>query len=366
MIITTMKYIDEYRNKELIIKISEQLHRFKDRKYVFMEVCGGHTMAMHRFGITSLLPDNIRLISGPGCPVCVTGKSFIDKAIAYSRMSGTIIATFGDLIRVPGSISSLEKELANGADVRIVFSGLDALDIAKKNPDKRIIFLGIGFETTAPGTAAVIKEAVQLKVDNFLLLSAHKIMPPAMEVIIINGTSIQGFICPGHVSAITGSKIYNFISEKYGLGCVVTGFEPLDILQAILMLVLQIEEGRPHTAIQYKRAVTEEGNLQALKYMNDVFVLRDEYWRGFSIIKNSGLCLQDEYNSFNAEKVIPVTINKPEDDGACICGAILRGQSTPADCPLYGTTCVPASPVGACMVSGEGACQAYYKFKTHV
>ena len=322
-------------------------------------------MAVHRFGIKSLLPDNIKLISGPGCPVCVTGKSFIDKAMAYSRMSGTIIATFGDLIRVPGSNSSLEKERTHGADIHIVFSGLDALDIAVKNRAKKIIFLGIGFETTAPGTAVIIKEAYQIKADNFLLFSAHKIMPPAMETIIRNGIAIRGFICPGHVSAITGSDIYNFIPDKYGLGCVVAGFEPLDILQAILMLVTQIREGNPHTEIQYKRAVSAKGNLLAQQLMDDVFVIRDDWWRGFSIIERSGLKLRDEYAVFDAEKVIPLTINESEDDGACICGKILNGQSVPAECPLFGITCIPSNPVGACMVSGEGACQAYYKYNTH-
>ena len=358
-----MKYIDEYRNRELVIQYAERLRQFNNRDYLFMEVCGGHTMAIHRFGINSLLPDNIKLISGPGCPVCVTSKSFIDQAIAYSKMPDTIIATFGDLIRVPGSDSSLEKELANGADVRIVFSGLEAFDIAIKNKTKKVIFLGLGFETTAPGTAVVIKEAARLNLHNFFVLSAHKIMPPAMEAIIKNGTAIHGFICPGHVSAITGSKIFQFISDKYGLSCVVTGFEPIDLLQAILMLVEQVEDRNPQTAIQYKRAVTVEGNLLAQKQMNDVFILRDDWWRGFSVIKKSGLKLRDEYAGFDAAIVLPVALNTSEEDGACICGAILRGQSVPVECSLFGTVCKPSDPVGACMVSGEGACQAYYKYK---
>ena len=358
-----MKYIDEYRKKELVMQYAERLKKFNSRDYLFMEVCGGHTMAIHRLGIHSLLPDNIKLISGPGCPVCVTSKSYIDQAIAYSRKLDTTIATFGDLIRVPGSDSSLEKELAKGADVRIVFSGLEALDIAVKNKKKHVIFLGIGFETTAPGTAIIIKEAARLHLHNFFVLSAHKIMPPAMEAIINNGTVIHGFICPGHVSAVTGSKIFEFISKRYRLACVVTGFEPVDLLQAILMLVEQVEERKPQTAIQYKRAVTVEGNLLAQKQMNDVFILRDDWWRGLSVIKKSGLKLRDEYSGFDAAKVFPVTINGSEDDGACICGAILRGQSTPVECPLFGTLCTPSDPVGACMVSGEGACQAYYKYK---
>ena len=345
------------------MQYAERFKQFNKRDYLFMEVCGGHTMAIHRFGINSLLPDNIKLISGPGCPVCVSGKSFIDQVIVYSKMSDTIITTFGDLIHVPGSDSSLEKEVVKGADVRIVFSGLEALDTAIKNKTKKVIFPGIGFETTAPGTAIIIKEAARLNLHNFFVLSAHKIMPPAMEAIINNGTTIHGFICPGHVSAVTGSKIFDFISEKYGLACVVTGFEPLDLLQAILMLVEQVEGKKPHTAIQYKRAVSVEGNLLAQKQMNDVFILQDDWWRGFSVIKKSGLQLQYEYSAFDASKVFPLKINLSEDDGACICGKILRGLATPVECPLFGTVCKPSDPVGACMVSGEGACQAYYKYK---
>jgi hydrogenase expression/formation protein HypD len=360
-----MKYVDEYRDKGLITKLSDLIKKTADRNYTFMEVCGGHTAAIHRFGILFLLPGNISLISGPGCPVCVTDRSFIDKAIAYSRQDDVIITTFGDLIRVPGSVSSLEKENTNGGDIRIVFSALEALDIAKANCDKKVIFLGIGFETTAPGTAVTIKEADRNSVENFYLLSAHKFMPPAMEVIIKKGIALNGFICPGHVATITGSSAFNFIPQKYNIGCVMTGFEPVDILQSIYMLVNQVNNNSPGIEIQYKRAVTGEGNLLARKLMNDVFILCDVPWRGFGSIESSGLRLRKEYERFDAEKVIPVKIKKQKDNLLCICGDILRGIKTPVDCTLFAKTCIPENPVGACMVSGEGACNSFYKYSLH-
>jgi len=240
-----MKHVDEYRNKALIEKLAALIKRAASRSYIFMEVCGGHTAAIHRFGIPSLLPDNVRLLSGPGCPVCVTNNSFIDKAIAYSKMEDVIITTFGDLIRIPGSSSSLEKEKARGADIRIVFSGLEALEIAKSGSDKKVIFLGIGFETTAPGTAVTIKEAADVGIENFYVLSAHKVMPPAMETIIKEGIALDGFICPGHVAAITGSSAFSFIADKYRLGCVITlnqwiFFRQFTCLLTRLIMTLQV------------------------------------------------------------------------------------------------------------------------------
>jgi hydrogenase expression/formation protein HypD len=357
-----MKYIDEYRNKELVAKLADHIKNQARGDLSFMEVCGGHTSAIHRFGIPSLLPGNIKLISGPGCPVCVTGRDFIDRAVACSRMKDVIITTFGDLIRIPGSASSLEKERAKGADIRIVFSGLDALDTAIANQDKKVIFLGIGFETTAPGTAVTIKEAAKKKVKNFYLLSAHKIMPPAMEAIIIEGVDINGFICPGHVAAITGSQIFDFIPEKYKLGCVIAGFEPVDIMQSILMLIRQVNSNETKTEIQYRRAVTKEGNLMARKQMEDVFETCDAYWRGFGIISGSGLTLRDKFEKYVAEKFFKFDAESEEEDGSCICGEILRGRKSPPDCLLFGKGCVPDNPIGACMVSGEGACNAWFKY----
>ena len=360
-----MRHIDEYRDKDLIRKLSDLIKRVSNLDYTFMEVCGGHTAAIHRFGIPSLLPENIRLISGPGCPVCVTHNSFIDKAITYSKMDDIIVTTFGDLLRVPGTGSSLEKEKAMGADIRIVFSGPEALDIAKSNSDKKVIFLGIGFETTAPGIAVTIKEVEKAGTENFYLLSAHKVMPPAMEVIIKEGVKLNGFICPGHVAAITGSEYFNFISTKYNIGCVITGFEPVDILHSIYMLVNQVNSSSPKTEIQYSRAVSKGGNVIAQKNMNDIFIPCNEYWRGLGEIASSGLKLRREYERFDAGKMMPIKVNNQEDNELCICGDILRGLKTPHECSLFATACVPENPVGACMVSIEGACNTFYKYRVN-
>lgn len=358
-----MRFVDEFRNKELVYILIEKLKGFSNRTYTYMEVCGGHTMAIHRFGLPSLLPKNFKLISGPGCPVCVTSKSFIDKAIAYSQNHDFVITTFGDLIRVPGTSSTLEMEKEKGADVRIVFSSLDALEIAKLEPKKTIVFLGIGFETTAPGTAIAVQTAYRMKLSNFFLLSAHKVMPPAMESIINAKTQLDGFICPGHVSTITGSTIYDFIAKKYGIGCVVTGFEPTDLLQAIYMLTLQVENSLPLVEIQYKRAVTEKGNSLAQKILNEVFYLDDDWWRGLGIIPKSGLKLNQTYSKYDIERKYPIKISQSENDDGCICGDILRGQLTPYDCRLFASICNPNNPIGACMVSTEGACQTYFRYK---
>lgn len=358
-----MKYIDEYRDRDLIRKLAGQIQRSAEGTYKFMEVCGGHTAAIHRFGIPSLLPAGVKLISGPGCPVCVTEMDFIDKAIEYSGKEDVIITTFGDLIRVPGSVTSLEKMKASGADIRIVLSGLDALETARLNPDKKVIFPGIGFETTAPGTAVTIKQAELENISNFFILSSHKIMPPAMEAILKDGADIDGFICPGHVSVITGSSVFNFIPEKYARGCVVTGFEPADILQAVNMLIAQVNNNDPSVEIQYNRAVTKDGNLIAQRLMQDVFEKSDVRWRGFGTIPLSGLVLREEYKRFDAEYQMPVTVKSHADNELCMCGDILRGLKTPDECPLFSNTCNPLNPVGACMVSNEGSCNTWYKYK---
>jgi len=358
-----MKYIDEYRDRDLIRKLAGQIQSSAQGNYTFMEVCGGHTAAIHRFGIPSLLPPGIKLISGPGCPVCVTEMDFIDKAIEYSAREDVIITTFGDLIRVPGSLTSLEKMKASGADIRVVLSGLDALETARINPDKKVIFPGIGFETTAPGTAVTIKKAEQENISNFFILSSHKIMPPAMEAILKDGADIDGFICPGHVSVITGSSVFNFIPEKYSRGCVVTGFEPADILQAVNMLIRQVNNNDPSVEIQYNRAVTKDGNRIAQRLMQDVFEKSDVRWRGFGTIPLSGLVLRENYKRFDAECQIPVTVQSHPDNELCMCGDILRGLKTPDECPLFNNICNPLNPVGACMVSNEGSCNTWYKYK---
>jgi len=360
-----MKLIEEYRDKELVLMLADRIRLTATGKYSFMEVCGGHTSSIHRFGIPALLPPGIKLISGPGCPVCVTGTDFIDRAVLYSQKPKVIIVTFGDLIRVPGSSSSLEKEKMKGADVRIVFSGLEALNIARSNRDKIIIFLGIGFETTAPGSAVTVKQAKEEGLNNFLLLSAHKIMPPVLDAIVKEGIQIDGFICPGHVATITGSRIFEFLPENYGLACVVTGFEPVDLLQSVLMLVRQINRKAPVVEIQYTRAVTSAGNIIARRLLSEVFEFADATWRGFGLIPGSGLILKKEYEDFDAAKRIPVTVLQKNENPKCICGAILRGLKTPYNCTLFRSVCTPENPVGACMVSAEGACNTYFKYLHH-
>lgn len=358
-----MRYVDEYRNRELILALSEEVKKISKKEITLMEVCGGHTMAIHRFGLHSLLPSNIRLLSGPGCPVCVSSQHFLDTAIAYSKIPGAIITTYGDLIRVPGSVSSLEKEKAKGADVRILYSVLEALEIAKNNPGRPVFFPGIGFETTAPATAAAIVQAKKENIVNFFVLSAHKIMPPVMKALVDEGVKINGFIAPGHVSAITGTAIYNELAAGYGLGVVVTGFEPVDMMQAILMLVRQIESGTPKVEIQYRRIVHPEGNRIAQALLIEVFNHKDDRWRGLGIIRESGLKIRKNFAGFDAEVKYPVSVPEPPDPKGCICGLILRGLKKPGDCRLFATTCTPSDPVGACMVSGEGTCATYYKYR---
>ena len=358
-----MRYIDEYRDKGIIRQLVNQIQQFNGRDYIFMEVCGGHTMAIHRHGIPSLLPGNIRLKSGPGCPVCVTGKSYIDKALEYARTGDVIVCSYGDLLRVPGTNSTLNREKAAGHDVRVVYSLLEALDVARQNQDKKIVFLAIGFETTAPSSAVGVLKAEREGLDNFFLLSSHKLMPPAMDAIVEEGIHIHGYICPGHVSTITGKSMYEHIPDHYGLACVISGFEPTDILQTIVMLIKQLNSGAPGVEIQYKRAVRPEGNPKARAYLNQVFEPRDDWWRGLGVIQNSGLKLREHYRRFDADYVLPVETHTEESDEGCICGDILKGLSEPTDCRLFGKFCNPLNPVGACMVSSEGACQAYYKYK---
>ena len=328
-----------------------------------MEVCGGHTMSIQKFGIPSLLPDNINLLSGPGCPVCVTDRKFIDTAIAFARLDDVIITTYGDLIRVPGSTSSLDAERGMGHQIRIVYSVLDALEIAKENPDKKVIFLGVGFETTTPSSAAGVVNAMKMGLNNFYLYSSHKVMPPAMAALIDEGVKIDGYIAPGHVSTITGTGIYDDIPSKYGLSCVVSGFEPVDLMQSILMLTRQMENNDPKVEIQYTRAVVREGNIKAQKLVNKVFEPSDDWWRGLGVLKNSGLSLRQEFSHMDAGKSIAVEVEQTREDRGCICGEILKGLKSPADCKLFGKACTPNDPVGACMVSNEGACHAWHRYR---
>ncbi|MEA1939775.1 MAG: hydrogenase formation protein HypD [Candidatus Caldatribacteriota bacterium] len=357
-----MKYIDEYRNEEIAQKIIREINVISKKQVNLMEVCGTHTVTIFRNGIRNILPGNVNLLSGPGCPVCVTPTRNIDDIIALSREKDFIITTFGDMIRVPGSTSSLEKEKANGADIRIVYSTLDALNIARDNPAKKIVFMGVGFETTSPTIASVILKAKGEKINNFSVLCVAKIMPPAMKSLLdAEEVNIDGFICPGHVSAIIGSEPYCFIANQYKVPCVISGFEPLDILQGIYMLIKQIEEKRAEIEIQYKRVVRPEGNKIALQKLKEVFRIVDSNWRGIGNIENSGLDLKEEFHRFNARK-FKVEVEETKEFAGCRCGEVLRGVIIPPECSLFGKICTPEDPKGACMVSSEGTCAAYYKY----
>ncbi|HEY9125021.1 MAG TPA: hydrogenase formation protein HypD [Bacteroidales bacterium] len=357
-----MKYISEYRDAEKVQQLAAYIKQIAKEPMVIMEVCGSHTMSIHRFGLKHLLPEHIVLVSGPGCPVCVTPVDYIDKAVALARIPDVIIATYGDLVKVPGSSSSLEKEKAKGADVRMVYSVLESIDFAVNNPDKKVVFLAIGFETTTPPTAAGILKAKELGLDNFSVLSSHKIMPPPMQAIIEEGIAVDAFLAPGHVSVITGTEMYNFIPEKFGKGVVVSGFEPIDVLQSVIMLIKQKNENRPSVEIQYTRVVKPEGNPKAQQMVNEIFEPADANWRGLGIIPKSALSLREKYKSFDAEHVFQVIPEQSVEAKGCICGQVLKGLKKPSQCGLYGNKCVPENPVGACMVSSEGACNVYYKY----
>jgi hydrogenase expression/formation protein HypD len=356
-----MKYVDEFRNPQIAERLVTEIQSEVGRlgRVTLMEVCGTHTMSIFRYGIRSLLPGNIRLLSGPGCPVCVTPKDFLDCAIGYGRQPGVTLATFGDMMRVPGSHSSLEREKAAGADVRIVYSAMDALEMAACLPDRTVVFLGVGFETTAPTIAASIAEAQRRGLENYAVLSGHKLVPPAMEALTNNlELSLDGFICPPHVSAIIGTRGY----EVLGVPCVVTGFEPLDILQGVLMLVRQFKKAESRVEIQYRRVVTAEGNPAAVRLMEEIFEPRDSEWRGLGRIAESGLAIRAAYRQFDMRHRMPLDVAPPVEDRGCRCGDVLRGLIRPPQCRLFGKQCTPEDPVGACMVSSEGTCAAYFKY----
>lgn len=358
-----IKHLDEYRDPEISGSIIKKINAMSRKDITLMEVCGTHTMAIFRSGIRSLLPETISLISGPGCPVCVTAQKEIDAFIQLARLDGVILATFGDLIRVPGTTSSLQKESAAGKDIRIVYSTFDALEIAQKNPDKKIVFLGVGFETTAPTIAASILSAKKMGISNYSVYSAHKLVPPALAALMkTNGIRIDGFILPGHVSVIIGVNAYSVFFDHYKVPSVIAGFEPIDLLQAILMLVEQIESGKPNLANSYFRAVTPEGNVKAQNAMKDVFDIVDAGWRGIGMIPGSGLKIKETFAPFDAQKVFNIEVYETDEPKGCACGDILTGLKTPIECPLYSTKCTPTDPVGPCMVSSEGTCAAYYRY----
>lgn len=346
---------------EAVNKIRSLISRI-DRPVRLMEVCGTHTVAIFRHGIRDLLPERIKLLSGPGCPVCVTSIRDIETAMAIARLDNLILTTFGDMMRVPGEKHSLFNSKAEGSDVRIVYSPLDALKIAEDNRDKKIVFFATGFETTSPSVAGTIMEAERKKAENFYVYAVHKTVPPAIKALLDSGEgNIDGFILPGHVSAIIGSKPYSFING-YGKPSVITGFEGHDILTGIMMLLMQISEGRAEVEIQYTSVVKEYGNPRAVSIMNQYFEASDAEWRGIGTIPLSGLRLKENYLHRDITSMIDIAVPEFEEPKACSCGDVLKGVKVPSECKLFGKTCTPDSPVGACMVSTEGSCAAYYKY----
>lgn len=358
-----MKFIDEFRNVDLGKGLISRIYRLSTKPVALMEFCGGHTVAIMRNGIRQLLPHTVRLLSGPGCPVCVTANADIDIAVALAGLPGVTVTTFGDMLKVPGSYSSLQKARAEGADIRVVYSTQDALQIARANPTYKVVFIGIGFETTAPTIAAAVLQAKAEGLRNFYVLCLLKLCPPVMRALLDLGEiKLDGIICPGHVSAVIGSKPYEFIPKEYGVACVVSGFEPLDILLSVAMLVSQIEAGKPCVEVAYRRGVKPEGNTRALQLMEAVFEVGEANWRGIGSIPASGLRFRKEFEQFDARSQFTVSIQPVREARGCLCGAILRGVKTPVDCALFREVCTPESPVGPCMVSSEGACAAYYQY----
>ena len=359
----TLKHIDEYRDEQIAQSLIKKIKSINKKNVRLMEVCGTHTVSIFRSGIRSVLPQAISLLSGPGCPVCVTDQAEIDAFIELGSLDDVIITTFGDLMRVPGSRSSLQKESAGGRDIRVVYSTFDALEIARQNSAKKVVFLGVGFETTAPTIAAAILFAAQTGVKNFSVISAHKLVPPALEALTAaEQIKIDGFILPGHVSVIIGLNAYRPFFDRHQIPCVVAGFEPIDILQAITMLVEMLETDSPALENAYSRAVTAEGNLKAQKILDEIFEPADACWRGIGVIPQSGLKIREQYAAHDAQKIFDLQIPDVKTPKGCACGEILTGAKTPPECALYKKVCTPLDPVGPCMVSTEGTCAAYYKY----
>ena len=361
-----MKFLDEYRDGDLARKLAAEIHRITTKPWTIMEVCGGQTHAIVKFGIDELLPKTITLIHGPGCPVCVTPLEVIDQALEIAARPGVIFASFGDMLRVPGSTTDLLAAKARGADVRIVYSPLDAVKIAEDNPAREVVFFGVGFETTAPATALAVFQAAQKGLQNFSLLISHVLVPPAIDALMsAPNCRVQGFLAAGHVCTVMGYEEYFPLAKKYHVPIVVTGFEPLDILHGILMTVEQLESGRAEVENQYVRAVRREGNQPAQDLIRKVFRVVPRKWRGIGEILRSGLGLSEAYATFAAEQRFGVAEHLVAEPAECIAGLILQGLKKPHECSAFGTRCTPEHPFGATMVSSEGACAAYYRYRRH-
>jgi hydrogenase expression/formation protein HypD len=362
-----MKYIDEFRDPELARRLVAQIRAQATRPVRLMEFCGGHTHAIFRFGLREMLAPHVELRAGPGCPVCVTAAADLDRAIALAGVPGVILTTFGDMMRVPGSRGTLQEARARGGDVRVVYSTLDALDMARRNPQRPVIFLGVGFETTAPTVAAALWQAEQEGLANFYVFSVHKLTPPATRAILNAGeVALDGVIGPGHVSAVIGSEAWQFLPREYGIACAVAGFEPLDILSAVAGLVHCAATGQPQVINAYGRGVRPAGNPAAGAMMARIFQVAPAEWRGFGVVPDSGLALRQEWAPRDAARRFPVAVEPTKEPPGCRCGEVLRGVTEPPDCPLFRRVCSPRNPVGPCMVSAEGACAAYFRYAQEV
>lgn len=361
-----MKYSEEYRDQELVQKLSRQIHHLFPAPATLMEVCGTHTMAVARFGLKSLLPPGLKLVSGPGCPVCVTSQEDIDAFLALGSMPQTMLATFGDMMRVPGSVTSLERERAQGTEVRVVYAPVDAVALAREHPHREVIFFGVGFETTMPATALAVKVASAENLKNFSIFSVHKTMPAALRALLGSGElRVSGLLLPGHVTTITGLGSYGFIPQEFHLPCAVTGFEPVDILLGVASLLKQIASGKPVVDNVYHRAVKAAANPRAQVLLAEVFVPAAAHWRGLGAIPGSGAELREEYAPFNARRRFADLLARvpPARLTGCRCGEVLRSALAPLECPQFDRTCTPSQPLGPCMVSSEGACAAAYKYE---
>lgn len=359
-----MKYLEEFSNPELAAKLLDRIRASATRRWAIMEVCGGQTHSIIRHGIDQLLPDEIEMIHGPGCPVCVTPLEIIDRALSIAAQPGVIFCSFGDMLRVPGSQHDLFRIKSLGGDVRVVYSPLDALKIAKDNPDRQVVFFGIGFETTAPANAMTVYQAKKLGIQNFSLLVSHVLVPPAISAIMESPTCrVQAFLAAGHVCSVMGTREYPSLAAKYKVPIVVTGFEPLDILEGIRLTVLQLESGRYEVENAYARAVTDEGNTAAQAMLSDVFERTDRVWRGIGMIPGSGWQLSPKYADFDAENRFDVRNIKTQESSLCRSGEVLQGLIKPHECAAFGKECTPRLPLGATMVSSEGACAAYYLYR---
>ena len=359
-----MKYLDEYRDPVLARKILDEIRAVTTRPWVIMEICGGQTHSIIKNGVDQLLPDEIELVHGPGCPVCVTPLELIDKAVAIAALPDVIFTSFGDMLRVPGSRRDLFIVKSLGGDVRIVYSPLDAVRIARENPHRKVVFFGVGFETTAPSTAMAVKQAKTEGLDNFFMLVSHVLVPPAMTALLESPDNrVQAYLAAGHVCTVTGWSIYEPIAEKYHVPIVVTGFEPVDLLDGILAAVKQLQARRARVENKYARVVKRDGNRKAQQLVNEVFTVTGRKWRGIGEIAQSGLRLKSDYAAFDAETFFDVNDIEVAEPPVCISGLVLQGRKKPIDCPAFGKECTPRSPLGATMVSSEGACAAYYRYQ---